>query len=120
MHVQYSFQERKFQFYGVERLVVEKHTECGCECIQKQTDCASGQHYLIDECRCICPAQAKIDCFRRQRMHDNILAPFINWNSAQCLCECKPPGGVWRCSTGFHFNQTNCRFAIFALSANQI
>lgn len=113
MHLRYSNIQRRFQLVGMKRLQVSHHTSCACECITKHDECtARGQLYRAEECRCSgCSGVAKQTCLARRSRTNHVLSRFIIWNAARCQCECRPPGGVWHCSSGFKFNSLTCRYS---------
>ena len=120
LHMRYSMQNRRFQLGGVERVQVERHNRCQCQCITQPSDCGPEQLYQADECRCICPDTVKMACLKRQRKMSNLPSRFILWNGARCKCECNPPGGVWRCATGFKFDRTTCRYMCDSLQSKMM
>ena len=109
LHLRYSARERRFRLGGVARVEVERHGRCACQCITRPADCGPGQLYRAAECRCLCPPTAQAVCLKRQRAAGSLPARFVSWNAASCQCECKPPGGVWRCAAGFWFDGSTCR-----------
>lgn len=118
MHVQYSADERRFVYKGLQYRMMERHDRCGCECLVKAADCRPGQIYREDECRCVCSPDDRLQCLNQQKQqleivpdnnndHDDkmklVQYPILSlykpvrsnagrlfvWNETECKCHCK-------------------------------
>lgn len=75
------------------------HTQCGCQCIVKPSDCNNRtEEYSEENCRCECKARG-MPC------------PFnFEWNPDECQCTCNPTAeSMARCNKRYQFDKKLCR-----------
>lgn len=81
-----------------EKIEVEFHEACACQCRIQEKDCDLNTHvYDKETCSCRCPdSQAHATCLMNGKK---------TWDPSDCSCRCLHPR---RCSTGLFFSHETC------------
>ncbi|XP_031561947.1 vascular endothelial growth factor C-like [Actinia tenebrosa] len=74
------------------------HTQCGCQCVAKPSDCTSDQVWKAEECSCVCKYTHRPPPTSCPEGH--------RWDSGHCECRCDKPPKV--CPVGKHWSPRAC------------
>lgn len=104
---------KKMKFAGKERIPVEKHLACKCQCKVKESDCSSNQIYNRGACRCECKNNAdRTNCLADDTRY---------WDANTCMCRCRMDlRSSESCSTGFFYSEETCGCEPFPNRRNDV
>ncbi|CAL8129484.1 unnamed protein product [Orchesella dallaii] len=90
--------ERPYEYVDDERVEVDSHTSCKCQCRTKKEHCNDKLHdYVENECSCVCKKKSDYEECQTNSMKV--------WDNVNCLCSCRQERP---CSSGYYFNLNTC------------
>ncbi|CAL8129485.1 unnamed protein product [Orchesella dallaii] len=94
----YTGNPRPIDYVDDERVEVDSHTSCKCQCRTKKEDCNDKLHdYVENECSCVCKNKSDYEECQMNSMKV--------WDNVNCQCNCRQER---LCSSGYYFSLNTC------------